>query len=109
MNFEMIAASRLVQDLGWTLLDSLWQIAAISLVLYAVLALFRNASPNFRYLLSISALSLSLLIPAVTFLARTQTKSEAASANSASNLKLEQVERDALADRGSVAAGKATQ
>ena len=46
----------LAEALGWTLLHSLWQGAAIALILALLLVLSRSQEPQFRYLLSISAL-----------------------------------------------------
>src|SRR5438067_2550888 len=108
MNLETIADSRLVQDLGWTLLDSVWQIAAISLLLYVFLALFRRSSSNFRYLLCVSALVLSFLIPAITFISRTQSKAGTVSVTQSSNFKTGVLDRENADDSVSGPVGRAS-
>jgi beta-lactamase regulating signal transducer with metallopeptidase domain len=57
----------IIENLGWTLLHSLWQISFISAVLFCVLRIFRDFSANLRYLFSVLALSLSIILPLVTF------------------------------------------
>lgn len=42
----------LIKSIGWTLLHSLWQGAVIFAVLVVLLAIFRNKSPQLRYMLS---------------------------------------------------------
>ncbi|MCI4647966.1 M56 family metallopeptidase [Phaeodactylibacter sp.] len=54
----------LAEALGWTLLHSLWQGAAIALSLALLLIFSRSRTPNFRYLMSIGAM-LSLLLAAL--------------------------------------------
>ena len=57
MNWEIFISSKLVANLGWTLLYSLWQIALIAVVLFALLKILRGFSANIRYLISVSALA----------------------------------------------------
>src|SRR5687767_8677494 len=64
---QEILASQLVGQIGWTLLHSLWQIGLVSVALLVVLRFLRHHSPNLRYLVSVSALVLSLLLPLYTF------------------------------------------
>jgi beta-lactamase regulating signal transducer with metallopeptidase domain len=54
----------LAEALGWTLLHTLWQGAAIALSLALLLIFSRSRTPHFRYLMSIGAM-LSLLLAAV--------------------------------------------
>lgn len=68
MNWEIFIESKLVQDLGWTLIHSIWQIALISAVLFAAMKSFTKLSAETRYLLSVSALLLSFAMPAMTFI-----------------------------------------
>ncbi|MFN2500892.1 MAG: M56 family metallopeptidase [Pyrinomonadaceae bacterium] len=68
MNFETLLTSRLVADLGWTLLNSVWQIAVISGLLYAVLHLLRERSANLRYAVSVAALAAASILPIITFI-----------------------------------------
>lgn len=67
MNWEIFIESKLVQDLGWTLIHSVWQIALVSAVLFAAMKSFTKLSAETRYLLSVSALLLSFALPALTF------------------------------------------
>lgn len=46
----------LVKALGWTLLHSLWQGLVVCTILMVLLAVLKNRSPQFRYLLSLTAL-----------------------------------------------------
>jgi len=55
-----------VWKLGWVLVHSLWQLAAVGVVLAIVLGLLRKASANARYLASCVALVLMVVLPIVT-------------------------------------------
>lgn len=55
------------EALGWSLLHTLWQGAAIALMLALLLLLSRNRPPQFRYLLSIGAMFSLLLSAIATF------------------------------------------
>lgn len=57
----------IVENLGWTLLHSLWQIGFVALILFVVLQILRDFSAHLRYALSILALSLSFILPVLTF------------------------------------------
>lgn len=59
--------SSIVENLGWTLLHSLWQIGFVALVLFMALRVLRDFSANLRYAVSVSALILSLILPVTTF------------------------------------------
>lgn len=59
--------SWIIENMGWTLLHSLWQISFVAAVLFCVLRIFRDFSANLRYLISVSALCLSFILPLVTF------------------------------------------
>ena len=67
MNLETFFISPLIQNLGWTLLHSLWQIAAISLSLFVLLKFSGKATANLRYGLACAALCLALIAPVGTF------------------------------------------
>lgn len=56
-----------IEHLGWTLVHSVWQIGAIAALTLVLLRLTRSSSANFRYLLAVLALTLSILWPAITF------------------------------------------
>jgi bla regulator protein BlaR1 len=60
--------SPLVVQLGWTLVHSLWQGAAIAAAYAIAHSLARERGPELRYALSIIALLLMALAPVVTFL-----------------------------------------
>lgn len=67
MNWETFVTSKLVSDLGWTLFYSLWQITLICGVLLLSRRVLRDRTANIRYTASVAALSLSLVLPVVTF------------------------------------------
>lgn len=67
MNFEFLKNAPLVENLGWTLLHSLWQITAIAAVCFLGLKAAHKASANLRYLLACAALFFALALPAATF------------------------------------------
>lgn len=57
----------LAERVGWTLLHSLWQLAAVALTLTLVLALLRRRSPQARYAAGCLALAAIVALPIVTF------------------------------------------
>lgn len=57
----------IIENLGWTLLHSLWQIAFVAVVLFSALQILREFSANLRYMISVLALSVSLILPVLTF------------------------------------------
>ena len=59
----------LVDALGWALIHSLWQCAAIGILFAAVNLALRRASANLRYLLSYSALLAMPTAAVATFVA----------------------------------------
>ncbi|MDQ6785202.1 MAG: polysaccharide deacetylase family protein [Acidobacteriota bacterium] len=67
MNLEILKNSPLIENLGWTLVSSIWQIGLIALVLSLVLHFFKNFSANARYLLAVAAIGLTLCLPLATF------------------------------------------
>ena len=67
MMTETLANAQLIENLGWTLLHSVWQIAFIALWLFAALRVFARSSANARYTVSLFALVLALALPTVTF------------------------------------------
>jgi beta-lactamase regulating signal transducer with metallopeptidase domain/peptidoglycan/xylan/chitin deacetylase (PgdA/CDA1 family) len=58
----------LIENLGWTLLHSVWQIGLAALFLFIALRMLANASANARYAVSIFALALSFILPVTTFI-----------------------------------------
>lgn len=57
----------IIENLGWTLLHSLWQISLISAILWIAFRVLRNVSANLRYSISVIALFLAFIIPVLTF------------------------------------------
>lgn len=56
-----------IENLGWTLLHSLWQISLISVVLWTVLRILRNSAAHFRYSILVLGLIFSFVLPILTF------------------------------------------
>ncbi|HEX8160479.1 MAG TPA: M56 family metallopeptidase [Pyrinomonadaceae bacterium] len=69
MNLQSILGHALVQNLGWTLAHSAWQLAAVAGLFAAANASLRRASPQARYCAACLALFAMLALPACTFLA----------------------------------------
>ena len=67
MNLQQIISSDLAARLGWTLLHSLWQGAAVALVLAAAMRLLRFHSPPLRYSAALGSLAVLLIAMCVTF------------------------------------------
>ncbi|MDQ3062094.1 MAG: hypothetical protein M3R14_04425, partial [Acidobacteriota bacterium] len=67
MILENLANLQLIENLGWTLLHSVWQIAFVALWLFLALRVFAKSAANSRYLVSLFALCLAFLIPLTTF------------------------------------------
>ena len=65
--FDRFLHSAWTQNVGWTLLHSLWQITLIA-ALYAVAAVaLRNRSASLRYLLGCVAMATMIFVPVATF------------------------------------------
>lgn len=67
MNLENFINSKIVENLGWTLLHSIWQIALIAFVLFVLLKFFRASSANARYFVAVFALGLAVVLSVITF------------------------------------------
>ena len=67
MNWETIAASKTVADLGWTLFHSLWQIILVSGALLLVLRILKEREARIRYGVSVVALVIAFILPVITF------------------------------------------
>lgn len=67
MNLEIITNSQLIENLGWTLFHSVWQIALVAFILFLLLRIFKKFSANTRYLISVFALAFALILPLATF------------------------------------------
>jgi len=75
---ERLATNPVVAAAGWTLLHSLWQCAAVAMVLAGVLLVLRRRTPQARYVASCVALLVMAAAPAVTFFALLQPQCGAA-------------------------------
>ncbi|HKP68720.1 MAG TPA: M56 family metallopeptidase [Pyrinomonadaceae bacterium] len=102
MNMEIFTGSKLAMDLGWTLIHSLWQIALVAACLLLALRVLRDSSPQVRYLASVSALGISLILPVLTFI---QTATQPASGNSFAAARVQDFQRPELEQFKSVDAG----
>jgi len=67
MNWDILTNSKLIADLGWTLIHAGWQISLISFVLFLTLRILKNFSANARYLMATAALGFALVLPLATF------------------------------------------
>ncbi|HEX6126368.1 MAG TPA: M56 family metallopeptidase [Pyrinomonadaceae bacterium] len=67
MSFDAFTESEVVAALGWTLLHSLWQIGIVTAGLFIALAALRDHAPNLRYLVTVVALGISVILPVFTF------------------------------------------
>jgi beta-lactamase regulating signal transducer with metallopeptidase domain len=61
--------SAILQNLGWTLVHSIWQLASVALALVVALAVLRDASARARYCAACVALFAMLALPLATFFA----------------------------------------
>ena len=102
MNTSIFINSKIIENLGWTLLHSLWQIALIAFVLFVLLKIFRKVPANARYLISVFALVFAVAIPALTFYQLNKTSSVTVSNNQISqNEKLKISEKPFFAPENS--------
>jgi len=65
------------QTLGWTLVHSVWEIAAISMLFCVVRLASSGASAKIRYVVALSALALCLVAPVTTFFVLTPAHAKA--------------------------------
>jgi len=73
MNLEVVTNSKMIENLGWALLHSIWQIALVAVGLNVLLRLLKNSTSNARYLASVFALALALVLPVLTFIQLSQS------------------------------------
>ena len=60
--------SWIIENIGWTLINSLWQISLIAALLWIMLRLLKNAAANLRYSVAVIALFLAFILPVFTFM-----------------------------------------
>ena len=58
--------SRFAQALGWTLVNSIWEIAAVAVLAAMVLWMGKRSSAGVRYAIACASLALMLAAPAAT-------------------------------------------
>lgn len=68
MNWTTIAESKLIVDIGWTLVHSAWQIALVAFALAMVLRTMVSKSASVKYVVSVSSLLLAVILPVLTFI-----------------------------------------
>lgn len=68
-----IFPTEIIQAIGWTLLNSLWQGIAIAIILAILLFGLRKKTSQIRYALSITAMGLMILAAIVTFIIEYQS------------------------------------
>ena len=64
---HLLTQSALLQALGWTLVNSIWQMALLWLCFWGLTRLFRSSPSAFRYGLALTLLSFGVLGSIVTF------------------------------------------
>src|SRR5687767_857343 len=64
---ERVLSADVVHRLGWALLHSLWELAAVALALTGCLAALRRAGARARYAASCAGMAAMVLLPGVTF------------------------------------------
>lgn len=64
---ELTSYPPLIDTLGRVLLHSLWQGMSVACILMSVLRLLRNATPTFRYNISVLSLVVCVLLPVLTY------------------------------------------
>ncbi len=67
MNWDTLLTSKMVEDLGWMLAHSVWQIGVVAVVLFILLKIVNPSLSNLRYGFSVWALVVSLTFPVITF------------------------------------------
>ncbi len=65
---QQFISDQTIYSLGWTIFHSLWQILALAVALRILLNVFKNASINFRYLLSATSMVMILVAGIITFI-----------------------------------------
>lgn len=68
MKVETLIQHPILDALAWTLIHSLWQAAAVAIVIGLLLRLFESASPGLRYNIAVVGLSLIPTIAVATFI-----------------------------------------
>ena len=82
MNFDAIVESKVVADIGWTLVHSVWQIGLVSLGLFLLLRVLSDREPNSRYVVSVAGLIIAVALPFITFIQISSNSSSSSFANS---------------------------
>lgn len=64
----MLLQTQLIENLGWTLVHSVWQFALVAAGLWVILRLVRVEAVNKRYVISVCAMALAAALPVGTYL-----------------------------------------
>ena len=106
MTWETLAASQIINTLGWTLAYSIWQIGLVAVVLFVLLRLVNPSAANFRYAVSVIALLISLALPVVTFVQLTGADKSVYASSTISSYDHANRSRDSdqIGDRSDIAA-----
>ena len=65
---KMFMQPELIENLGWTLVHSVWEFALVAAGLWLILRLVRGEAANARYVISVCALALAVVLPIGTYL-----------------------------------------
>lgn len=67
MTWKILTDSKLIENLGWTLVHSVWQFVLVALCLFFVLRIFDKLSASVRYVLAVVALGFTFVLTVVRF------------------------------------------
>ena len=67
MNLTAITSEAVLSAIGMSLLHSLWQVALVALIIFALLRVLRQATANSRYLVASAGLLTAMILPVFTF------------------------------------------
>src|SRR5215204_5976982 len=99
MKLQLLTGSSLIENLGWTVIHSVWQIALVAFVLFLMLRILANVSANVRYAVAVAALAAAVILPGITFYQLTAASQQRISVDKAFQEQLSGADRTAV-DRG---------
>ena len=76
MNWKLLTDSKIIENVGWALVHSVWQIILIAFILFLLLRLFNKLSANARYVFAIAAIWFTFVLPLVTFIQLTNNSAQ---------------------------------
>src|SRR2546428_1032502 len=89
--FNNLFSGSFAEALGWTLIHSLWQIAAVAIVIGGVMIILQNKSARLRYYVALSGLFSVSLFSVITFLSVYQPNSIGSQAQVTDQLSITQL------------------